>query len=143
MKPFATLITIAVVSLALVVTRLFGQQEETIYDNQISVATATETLYPSVAAYGRIEGVVVIKVQLADDGRVTSASAITGNGVLIAQCIPDALRWRFKPNTQKQAVIVYNFRLTEKTCDNGLESRFQRFGENFVTISACRPPPER
>lgn len=83
-----------------------------------------------------VQGAVVVKVTLDDDGKVASAFAISGNKTLIPDTLANAKRWRFKSNPQKSAVIVYEFRLTEGTCHDNSHSLFQLIHPNFASITA-------
>jgi TonB family protein len=115
------------------------QQEETVYDQDLKLVSFEDLAYPSVARMTRVQGVVVVKVKLADDGSVSSASALSGNKTLIPDTLSNVKKWRFKPNTSKSAVIVYDFRLTDGACHDNSHSLFELTHPNFASIMACSP----
>ncbi len=47
---------------------------------------------------------------LDDQGKVVQAVALSGNDLLLPDCLVNAKKWRFKPNSMRAAVIVYNLR---------------------------------
>jgi TonB family protein len=91
-------------------------QQETLNDQDVKLVSFEDLPYPPVARVARVQGAVVVKVTLDDDGKVASSFAISGNKALIPDTLANAKRWRFKPNSQKSAVLVYEFRLTEGAC---------------------------
>ena len=132
--------------LLFMVTLLYGlnigssaSQDGPLYDNDVKLVSFEDLPYPPVARMTRVQGVVVVRVSLADDGSVSSALAISGNKTLIPDTLSNAKKWRFKPNTQKSAVIVYNFTLTEGACHDNSHSLFQLIHQNFASITACSP----
>jgi hypothetical protein len=55
---------------------------------------------------------------------------LLGHPILLTACVLSAQKWRFRPNAQKKAVIVYDFRLDgEGPGQTILEP------PNFVTIT--------
>lgn len=89
-----------------------SSQTDMISDNDVEVVHFDNELkYPSLARQARVQGAVVIKVDLDDKGRAVDAAAVSGAGILIPPCLKNARNWRFRPNSQKAAVIVYNFKL--------------------------------
>jgi hypothetical protein len=91
----------------------------------------TDLKYPPLADLGRKEGVVVVQARLGDDGRVEEAVPISGGEIFLAACTVNAKKWRFQPNSQKKAFIVYHFTLVGE--DEG-KSIF--LPPNFVTVTA-------
>jgi hypothetical protein len=67
--------------------------------------------------------------------------AISGQDVLIPVCLANVKRWRFQPNAENAAVIVYNFRMIEGSSKSGA-SQFIFQGPNFATITANLPTIE-
>jgi len=112
-------------------------QEETLHDEDVKLVSFVDLPYPPAARMARIQGVVVVRVKLEDDGRVSSAFAISGNKALIPDTLSNAKKWKFEPNSRKSAVIVYEFRLTDGACHDSSHSFFQLFHQNFASISAC------
>jgi TonB family protein len=114
-------------------------QQDTLNDQDVKLVSFEDLLYPPAARMARVQGVVVVKVTLDDDGKVASAFAISGNKTLIPDTLANAKKWRFKSNPQKSAVIVYEFSLTDGACHDNSHSLFQLIHPNFVSITACSP----
>jgi TonB family protein len=133
-----------VVGLASCSLALFAQQEQTIYDEEISVSDFASMLYPPLARAGHKEGVVVVRAKLDAKGYATSVTAISGSAMLVPDVISNARKWRFKPNSKSAAVLVYQFRIVDGTCDpaNANGSLFVLKQPNIVTITMCPFPLE-
>lgn len=77
----------------------------------------TSPRYPAAAASARIEGVVIVEVEVDESGRVTSARAVSGNGVLRPAAIEAAKNWLFQPTvvegvpTRVIGTLSFNFRM--------------------------------
>ena len=70
------------------------------FDDNMSRVTFADMGYPAVAMAARLQGVVVVAVTLDDEGRVTSASAISGLKALIPDSLANAKKWTFKPSAR-------------------------------------------
>ena len=120
---------------------LSAQDDTTVSDKDMRVVHFEELNYPTFARAAHIEGVVVVRVILDDQGNVVKALAISGNEYLIRDCIPNAKKWKFQPNSRKMAIIVYNFVLPAGACGS-VTSLFMLQGPNFATITSCPAPVE-
>ncbi|MFI5090834.1 MAG: energy transducer TonB [Terriglobales bacterium] len=112
----------------------------TVIDKGIKAVDFEDLKYPLLAQYAPLEseGVVVVRVNLDDEGKVVEAMAISGNDILIPDCLANVKKWRFQPNPAKTAVIVYNFRMLQGECKSA-SSVFAFQHPNFVTIVGCMP----
>jgi TonB family protein len=108
-------------------------------DGEAQLASFEDLVYPAIARVARIQGVVVVRVELDNKGNVVAASAITGPKALVADCVTNAKKWKFKLGPQKVAVIAYDFRLDEGACHDASHSLFLLVHPNFATITACAP----
>jgi Gram-negative bacterial TonB protein C-terminal len=54
------------------------QAIDTLFDEQVKLASFEDMQYPLVARRTNVQGVVVIRAMLDDEGRVAEASAISG-----------------------------------------------------------------
>jgi hypothetical protein len=81
----------AVSCLALLVAGVLWAHEESpdtpIYDSEIGVLYAEEMAYPPLARQARLQGIVVVKARTDGRGNVVSAAAISGNKLLIPDCL--------------------------------------------------------
>jgi TonB family protein len=116
---------------------LVAQQNGPVYDNDINVKSYEEMSYPPIAREARIQGTVVISATLDGAGRVTSTTAISGAKLLIPDCLSNAKKWRFSPNTNGLAIIIYEFRLAEGRCNHETSHLFAFREPNRVSIIAC------
>lgn len=72
-------------------------------------------VYPAEAARRRITGTVEVSIEIAEDGKVSSAKAVSGNPIFYAEAEGAAKRSRFSPTMicdtaiRLKGVITYNF----------------------------------
>jgi hypothetical protein len=116
-----------------------GQQQETQPEDQAQLISFQDLTYPGVARVTRVQGIVVIKAKLNETGDVVAASALLGPKVLVSDCLANIKKWKFKPNSGKSAIIVYEFRLDDGACHDASRSLFRLIFPNFATITACTP----
>jgi TonB family protein len=97
-----------------------------------------ELRYPPLARQARLSGVVVVQANLDDKGGVSDAVAVSGNRVLIPDCLSNVRKWRFRPNASRRATVVYNFRFPCEGLLYKSENQHQFVLEppNFATITA-------
>jgi TonB family protein len=118
-----------------------AQQEPVVHDKDIRVVDFVDLTYPMIADSAHTQGVVVVRVKLDDSGKVVQAEAISGADLLIRASVDNAKQWRFEPNSQKAAVIVYNFRI-EGFCHPGAAgSQMIFYPPNLAEITACGRNP--
>lgn len=113
--------------------------QETQPDSQAQLLSFEDLTYPGIARTTRVQGIVVIKAEIDEKGNVITASALTGLKPLIADCLANVKKWKFKPNSGKSAIIVYEFKLDEGACHDASHSLFRLVHPNFVTVVACNP----
>jgi TonB family protein len=71
--------------------------------------------YPAMAKAARAQGTVVVQIVVGEDGRVMSASAVSGHPLLQQAAVAAARQARFSPTTlsgqpvKVSGVITYNF----------------------------------
>ena len=120
---------------------LMAQQNTEQRDDRVNIAYWEQLKYPPLAFLGRVQGLVVIHATLDNKGSVIEANAIWGSKYLIPDCLANAKKWRFEPNSQKTVVIVYHFHFAEGACDpgTGYSSTFQLIPPNFASITGCPP----
>jgi hypothetical protein len=79
---------------------------------------------------------VVVKAKLDDHGAVTDATAISGSPILTGPTVSSVKSWRFRPNAEKMALIVFRFTLLEGRCKSG-SSVFSLQADNFAIVVSC------
>jgi TonB family protein len=128
-----------VAALALITTA----RADTIYNKDIQVIEYADLEFPAIAVTAHVEGVVVVRVSLDDKGKVVDVDALSGPSLLTRQSLENAKKWRFEPNPQKAAIIVYDFHI-EGACHaaraGGSASQMIFFPPNFAKITACPTP---
>jgi TonB family protein len=140
MKSAARKILVAMCLVVMVsLTVVHAQQDPTVNDKDMIVSDFEDIGYPPLARQTRTQGVVVIRVRLGKSGAVTDAVALSGSDPLIPASVANAKKWRFQPNAQGTAIIVYNFRTPQAACKSSF-SMLQ--APNFVTIIGCDVPVE-
>jgi TonB family protein len=70
--------------------------------------------YPEMAEKYHIEGIVVVKVTVASDGKVTQAEFVRGPNIFRSVSLDAAKRWAFKPpgNDTLAGTIHFTFKLS-------------------------------
>ena len=109
-------------------------QEPTIRDEDIHPLSFVEMTYPIGARLRHIQGVVVIKLALRDDGTVSSGWVVAGAQGLAEESLANAKKWKFRANSLLAAVIVYNFKI-EGLCNSPCPSQFRFSPPNIATIT--------
>ena len=115
-----------------------AQQDSSLSDKDIKVASFEELIYPALARSARIQGAVVVRVRLDDQGKVMEAAAVSGHELLAITSVTNVKKWRFEPNARKTAVIIYNFTIIDGRC-NSDSSLFILRGANLATVITCPP----
>jgi TonB family protein len=117
-----------------------------------SVSQTVEELealnYPYLARLSRFTGRVVVIMKLDDTGKVVSASVVPKigrtEGFLTQDTLLNAHKWRFHPNPQKEALLVYDFHIdndcTKLEIESAVPSNFHFQAPNLATITACPLP---
>lgn len=119
--------------------KLNAQTAETERDGQPQLLSFEDVAYPGIARMTRIQGIVVVKAELDENGNVLAASTLAGPKPLISDCLANVKKWKFKPNSNKSAIIVYQFKLDEGACHDASHSLFRLVHSNFATVTACTP----
>jgi outer membrane biosynthesis protein TonB len=132
---FASIIVLMVASLILAYR---PQDDAVVKDSELRLVDWDDLSYPTLARTAHVQGVVVIRARLNAQGTVVAAEAVSGNEVLVPDCLANAKQWRFQPNAKNTAIIVYNFRLTGSVSKSGC-SHFELSPPNFATITSCVP----
>lgn len=113
-----------------------ARNDSPVLDENISVVGYHDLDYAVRAKAARIQGVVVVHVNLDERGNVTTARGISGAEQLLPDCLTNAKKWRLRPNAMKAAVIVYNFRLSDGVSTGRCDS-FTFESPNLATITTC------
>lgn len=106
-------------------------------DEDISVASFEEMGYPVQGLLAGVEGDVVVKVKLDDQGKVVLATGVCGSRALTNDALENAKKWQFRPNAAKTAVIIYEFRFADGTCGATLNQLFVFREPNIASVTAC------
>lgn len=124
----------AMTVLVFVVLHAAGAEQMPVFNESIKAVYFESMDFPLPARLMRIQGTVVIHVALDGSGAVVSSTAISGGKHLIPACLANSRRWRFEPNRQKSAVIVYLFKI-EGLCNAPCASQFRFEPPNLATVT--------
>jgi TonB family protein len=119
-------------------------QGEPPYNDQATVVRFVGMEYPGLARAKKIEGVVVMRATLGDDGGVESVAAISGSRDLVAAAVANQRKWyygRLRPKSRYQIVVVYDFRLQSGRCAAGAQSLFVLRDDRYVSVTDCQSGP--
>ncbi len=106
-------------------------------DRNMEVLDFEDMSYPQLPRQARVEGTVVVQAKLDDGGQVVDAVALSGHRMFVGYCLKNVKEWRFRPNPQHVAIIVYKFLLGSEVpgCDEGHRG-FVLEPPNFAVVSA-------
>ena len=76
------------------------------------VADPVEPVYPRLAQQSRVEGSVVLQVQMNKDGIVQALTVISGPEILTAAAVEAVKQWRFKPHYESGEAVPTETRIT-------------------------------
>ncbi|HUJ40722.1 MAG TPA: energy transducer TonB [Candidatus Acidoferrales bacterium] len=84
---------------------------------QALLVTRIDPVYPPLAKQIRLEGTVLIRAVIAQDGRIESAEVLSGNPLFVRAALDAILRWRYRPTllngrpVEVETLITVIFRL--------------------------------
>lgn len=116
-------------------------EESIIFNENMKLVFFETVVYPLTARLQRVQGTVVVRVTLDNDGRVVTAMAISGAKTLISECVANAKKWRFRPNAEKAAIVIYQFKI-EGLCNLPCSSQFRLEPPNMAVITIGEPVVE-
>jgi hypothetical protein len=122
------------------ITFAFGQSGEPklVHSESVRVLYFEDLKYPLVARLNRVQGAVVVLARLDEEGNVIGSAVITGPKELIGPCESNIKKWRFQPNPEKVAVVVYRFKI-EGLCNLPCASEIHFEPPNFVSVTTGEP----
>jgi protein TonB len=105
--------------------RTVGAQETRDYDEPPRIAKQTKPIYPRQAYSDGIEGTVVIRFTIDEQGRVQAPAIVQSIPALDKAAIECVRQWRFHPAKKSGQVVVskatapITFRITSKPAEAG------------------------
>ncbi len=97
--------------------------------------------YPQVARLAHISGAVEVKVLISPDGKVTSATAVSGPPVLGQYAAENLKNWVFDEGDERRLDIVFRFRLERPAVDYAPPPRVSFDLPNSVEITSKYATP--
>ncbi len=73
---------------------------------------STEPEYPAEARMQHIQGVVVLDVQIGQDGAVHNIAVVEGNPVLAEAAVKAVRQWRYRPSAVDGRPVEMQTRIT-------------------------------
>lgn len=116
--------------------------DDLVLDENVAVTYFEEMGYPIPGLLGNLQGDVVMRVKLDEQGNVILPTPISGPGRLVNDAMANAQKWQFRPNTQNAAVIIYEFRLANGSCGAALNQIFVFREPNIASVTACPTHPQ-
>jgi TonB family protein len=117
-----------------------AQQPRPDANDDLEVVTFQDLEYPPTARVARIEGTVVVRVNVDDQGKVTDAVVLSGSRRLSTLAVANVKTWTFRPNATKSGVVVYNFTILPGVCGVRAGSLFVLRG-NVGNVVTCPVVP--
>lgn len=87
-------------------------------DRDTTVVTFEDAQYPPIGFPSSAQGIVGVELKLDDAGRVSGATALSGNFILVQAALENVRKWTFKPNAAKRAFVFYNYQIMEGRCNH-------------------------
>ena len=114
-----------------------GGEHQRVNDKDATVISFEDMPYPLLACVSSLQGVVVVRASLDQDGKVLSAKAISGPDLLAKDALANIRKWHFDPNGNKTAIVVYEFRLIEGECGGTRGQLFVFRQPNQALVVGC------
>lgn len=97
-----------------------------------------ELLYPSTYVNARIQGVVVLGVDIDVQGAVSSIETLSGSRALAMLAVENVKSWRFRSSPSlRRTVVVYEFEIAQGDCDTRGRSLFVLKHGYMASIKGC------
>jgi len=108
-------------------------------DDDLLVRRRPQTSYPPISQSARIQGLVVVRVSIAADGRVTDATTLAGVPLLIEAAVSNAKAWVFEPTARREAILVYEFALERISTDCSVVTYESVVFPRYIKVAASSP----
>jgi TonB family protein len=95
--------------------------------------------YPADALAARLQGFVVIDLDIDDQGHVSSTRVLAGAPLLAEPAAANARQWVFEPYAGRTAV-VYRFDIDAALCNDDTGGLFRLESPTLATVTACSAP---
>ena len=98
--------------------------------------------YLQIAQSARVQGTVVVKLSIAANGTVTSATPITGPPLVTESALNNARAWKFAATHQRETIVVYEFAFMDRLRPDspcGTSTLNEIVYPRFIRISASAP----
>ena len=98
--------------------------------------------YPHIAHNARMQGTVVVRLSIAANGTVTSATPIAGPPLVTESALNNARAWKFAATRQRETIVVYEFALMERLSTDppcGMSTLNEIVYPRFIRISVSTP----
>src|SRR5271169_6102640 len=79
------------------------------YDHSCAVVHRVQPVYPEIARRLSLEGLVMVRAEVAADGHVKSVTVVSGNAILAQAAVRAVREWVFAPGAQEIVPVGVNF----------------------------------
>jgi TonB family protein len=110
--------------------------------DDLQVLDMPRVAYPQIAQSARVRGTVVVRLSIAANGTVTSATPIAGPPLLTEPALNNARAWKFAATKQREAIVVYEFTFMDRLIADlpcGTKTVNELVYPRFVRISVSAP----
>lgn len=115
-----------------------GGQEQGTANSDLTVTNFSQAAPNQTTIQTVMQGIIAALPNNA--GGVTDAVALSGAEALVRDCLENVKKWRFEPNAQKSAVVVYKFGMPGGECKSA-PSMFMLERPNFAKVGRGEVPP--
>jgi TonB family protein len=100
----------------------------------VETKAAVAPQYPPIAVAARVEGEVVVRVDIGPDGVVLKAEVVSGPAMLRQSAIQTVKKWRFTigPETNRVSTVRFSYNLLSE--DDPDEGQIVFFPPNAVVV---------
>jgi TonB family protein len=74
-----------------------------------AVVHRVQAVYPEIARRLNLEGLVMVRAEVAADGHVKSVTVVSGNAILAQAAVRAVREWVFMPGAQEMVPVGVNF----------------------------------
>jgi TonB family protein len=101
--------TAAAVLLLLLTLALGALTEEGYDQHSRAVVRRVQPVYPEIARRLSLEGLVMVRAEVAADGHVKSVAVVSGNAILAQAALRAVREWVFTPGPEEMVPVGVNF----------------------------------
>lgn len=113
----------------------------------MEIVKSQEAIYPSEARRQGIQGQVILKVLISENGEVETAEVVSGDPILAESALDAVKKWKFKPFIRNGKVVrvstklPFDFYFKDKIMEQGVSADRSATSNSKVVQSSPTAPP--